>query len=173
MPPADAPPKTCVTVVIPALNEAKRIASVVAYALADPATAEVVVVDDSSIDDTAALAREAGARVVTSTMLGKGPSMHDGLLAAQCEFVAYLDGDLAGLRRRVGILTANGGLYLMQELRRGTAGCVTYQAGDTYAWGPVKITSTSCPLAKWRHWGLARAMWETSVPWAPRAAMGP
>lgn len=73
VPPADAPPKTCVTVVIPALNEAKRIASVVAYALADPATAEVVVVDDSSIDDTAALAREAGARVVTSTMLGKGP----------------------------------------------------------------------------------------------------
>ncbi len=88
----------CVTVVIPALNEAKRIASVVAYALADPATAEVVVVDDSSIDDTAALAREAGARVVTSTMLGKGPSMHDGMLAAQCEIVAYLDGDLAGLR---------------------------------------------------------------------------
>ena len=92
------PPQACVTVVIPALNEAKRIASVVAYARADPATAEVVVVDDSSIDDTAALAREAGARVVTSSMLGKGPSMHDGMLAAQCEIVAYLDGDLAGLR---------------------------------------------------------------------------
>jgi phosphoserine phosphatase len=94
----DLAPGACVTVVIPALNEAKRIASVVAYALADPATAEVVVVDDSSIDDTAALAREAGARVVTSTMLGKGPSMHDGMLAAQCDIVAYLDGDLAGLR---------------------------------------------------------------------------
>ncbi|MDP1646855.1 MAG: glycosyltransferase [Rubrivivax sp.] len=92
------PPKACVTVVIPALNEARRIAGVVAYALADPATAEVVVVDDSSIDDTAALARAAGARIVTSSMLGKGPSMHDGMLAAQCEIVAYLDGDLAGLR---------------------------------------------------------------------------
>ncbi|HSQ73012.1 MAG TPA: glycosyltransferase, partial [Rubrivivax sp.] len=75
------PPLACVTVVIPALNEARRIASVVAYALADPATAEVVVVDDSSIDDTAALARQAGARVVTSSMLGTGPSMHDGMLA--------------------------------------------------------------------------------------------
>ena len=31
-------------------------------------------------------------------MLGKGPSMHDGVLAAQSELVAYLDGDLAGLR---------------------------------------------------------------------------
>lgn len=96
--PAPLPPAACVTVVIPALNEAKRIASVVAYALADPATAEVVVVDDSSIDDTVALARAAGARVVTSTMLGKGPSMEDGLREARCEIVAYLDGDLAGLR---------------------------------------------------------------------------
>lgn len=95
---AALPPTACATVVIPALNEAKRIASVVAYALSDPATAEVVVVDDSSIDDTVALARAAGARVITSTMLGKGPSMHDGLLEAQCEIVAYLDGDLAGLR---------------------------------------------------------------------------
>lgn len=98
-PPLEALPQAaCVTVVIPALNEARRIASVVAYALADPATAEVVVVDDSSIDDTAALASAAGARIVTSSMLGKGPSMYDGMLAAQCEIVAYLDGDLAGLR---------------------------------------------------------------------------
>jgi phosphoserine phosphatase len=91
-------PGAAVSVVIPALNEARRIASVVSYALADPATAEVIVIDDSSIDDTAALARAAGARVITSTMLGKGASMHDGALAASQDFVAYLDGDLAGLR---------------------------------------------------------------------------
>lgn len=87
-----------VSVVIPALNEAKRIASVVRYAFSDPATAEVLVVDDSSIDDTAALARAAGARVVTSTMLGKGASMHDGAMHAKHELLVYLDGDLAGLR---------------------------------------------------------------------------
>ena len=138
VPPADAPPKTCVTVVIPALNEAKRIASVVAYALADPATAEVVVVDDSSIDDTAALAREAGARVVTSTMLGKGPSMHDGLLAAQCEFVAYLDGDLAGLRP--GIVSD-----LCAPLRRGEADFVKARFGR----GGGRVTElTAKPMLK-------------------------
>ena len=49
------------SVLIPALNEAKRIAQVVAYARADPATGEVIVIDDSSIDATAALARNAGA----------------------------------------------------------------------------------------------------------------
>jgi glucosyl-3-phosphoglycerate synthase len=87
----------CATVVIPALNEAARIASVVRYAWSDPATAEVIVVDDSSIDDTARLAHEAGAKVITSSMLGKGASMHDGLLRATQDWVVYLDGDLAGL----------------------------------------------------------------------------
>ncbi len=91
------------SVVIPALNEARRIAQVVAYALADPAMAEVIVIDDSSIDDTARLARLAGARVVTSSMLGKGVSMHDGVGFAACDILVYLDGDLAGLRK--GIIT--------------------------------------------------------------------
>jgi phosphoserine phosphatase len=91
----------CATVVIPALNEAGRIASVVRHALADPATAEVIVVDDSSIDDTARLARQAGAQVITSTMLGKGASMHDGVAVAQCDLIVYLDGDLAGLRPNI------------------------------------------------------------------------
>lgn len=94
----DAPIGPCATVIIPALNEAARIASVVAHALSDPATAEVIVVDDSSTDDTARLAHEAGAIVVTSSMLGKGASMRDGLGHARHEFVAYLDGDLTGLR---------------------------------------------------------------------------
>lgn len=70
----------------------------VRHALADEATGEVIVVDDSSIDDTVALAKAAGARVVTSTMLGKGASMRDGLDIASYPFVAYLDGDLTGLR---------------------------------------------------------------------------
>jgi hypothetical protein len=95
---AELPLAATVTVVIPALNEAKRIASVVAFALADPATAEVLVVDDSSIDDTAALARADGARVVTSTLLGEGASMHDGAMQARQELLVYLDGDLASLR---------------------------------------------------------------------------
>ncbi len=92
------PVRACATVVIPALNEARRIAEVVRYALGDPATAEVVVIDDSSIDETAALARDAGARVLTSTMLGKGASMRDGVMAAAHDLVVYLDGDLTGLR---------------------------------------------------------------------------
>ena len=94
-------PTALVSVIIPALNESKRIADVVRYALADPVTAEVIVIDDSSIDDTAVLAREAGASVIRSTMLGKGASMQDGVDAANYDVVVYLDGDLAGLRPNI------------------------------------------------------------------------
>ena len=100
-PPLQLATAACATVVIPALNEAKRIADVVAYALRDPATAEVIVVDDSSVDDTAALAARAGAKVITSSMLGKGASMHDGVLHAQRDLLVFLDGDLAGLRPNI------------------------------------------------------------------------
>jgi phosphoserine phosphatase len=86
-----------VSVIIPALNEERRIADVVRFARGDPATGEVIVVDDCSIDDTASLAREAGARVVRSSMLGKGASMADGVAAAKGEVLVFLDGDLAGL----------------------------------------------------------------------------
>jgi glucosyl-3-phosphoglycerate synthase len=121
---APCPLVACASVVIPALNEAARIASVVRHALADPATAEVIVVDDSSIDDTAQLARQAGAEVITSTMLGKGASMCDGVGVAGCELVVYLDGDLAGLRP--GIVTD-----LCRPLVEGEADFVKARFGRT------------------------------------------
>ena len=101
------------SVLIPALNEAKRIAQVVAYARADPATGEVIVIDDSSIDATAALARNAGATVVTSTLLGKGASMRDGVALAKHDMLVYLDGDLSGLRK--GIITQLVGPLIRNE----------------------------------------------------------
>lgn len=88
----------CASVIIPALNEEHQIGHVVRHALADPATAEVIVVDDSSIDATVARAIQAGARVVTSSLLGKGASMADGAREAQQDCLVYLDGDLKGLR---------------------------------------------------------------------------
>lgn len=101
VPALPAPLVACATVVIPALNEAARIADVVRHALADAVTAEVIVVDDSSIDDTVKLAQQAGAKVITSTMLGKGASMRDGVNAAQYELIVFLDGDLSGLRPNI------------------------------------------------------------------------
>ncbi|GBD36654.1 Glucosyl-3-phosphoglycerate synthase [bacterium HR36] len=86
-----------ISVIIPALNEAASIQEVVQFARRHPLVTEVLVVDDGSIDGTPQLAQQAGARVISSTLLGKGASMEDGLWAAQNEVVVYLDGDLQGL----------------------------------------------------------------------------
>ncbi len=87
-----------VSVIIPVLNEAATIGSVVHLALQSAAVHEVIVVDDGSIDGTPEIAQEAGAKVITSTLLGKGASMEDGLREAETEVLAYLDGDLEQLR---------------------------------------------------------------------------
>lgn len=83
-----------VTVIIPTLNEAENIVSVIRFAQADTLVSEVIVVDDKSTDNTVSLAKNAGAKVITSTKLGKGASMKDGVLCAQNNIVLFLDGDI-------------------------------------------------------------------------------
>jgi glycosyltransferase involved in cell wall biosynthesis len=58
-----------------------------------PGTFAVVVVDNGSTDDTAAVARRLGATVVTEAQPGYGAAVHAGLLAGSRPFVAFLDGD--------------------------------------------------------------------------------
>jgi len=82
------------TVIIPALNEEKTIAAVVKFCLRHPLVNEVIVVDDTSEDNTANVAREAGAIVVTSKVRGKGISMKDGIHKASNEIILFLDADI-------------------------------------------------------------------------------
>lgn len=86
-----------ITVIIPVLNESPTVSSVIEFARKAPGVTEVIVVDDGSIDGTPELATQAGARVVTSTLMGKGASMEDGVWAAQNDVLVYLDGDLTEL----------------------------------------------------------------------------
>lgn len=86
-----------ISVIIPVLNEAATVRTVIDFVRAAPQVAEIIVVDDGSIDGTPELARAAGAQVITSTLLGKGASMRDGLRAARYDWLVYLDGDLVGL----------------------------------------------------------------------------
>ncbi len=83
-----------ITVVIPALNEEKSVASVVALAKENSAVTEVIVVDDKSFDKTIENAKGAGAVVITSTKLGKGASMKDGVLYAKNPVIVFLDADI-------------------------------------------------------------------------------
>jgi phosphoserine phosphatase SerB len=83
-----------ISVIIPALNEASTIQAVVRLCIDSALVSEVIVVDDKSIDDTVILAKEAGARVITSTKLGKGTSMRDGMMTARNEVLVFLDADI-------------------------------------------------------------------------------
>ena len=83
-----------VTVIIPALNEEKTIGQVVRLAKNSPNVTEIIVVDDKSMDNTIEEARKEGASVITSTKLGKGASMKDGILVAKNEVIAFLDADI-------------------------------------------------------------------------------
>ena len=87
-----------VAVVIPAFNEAQTLSPVVAAAL--ELTPDVVVASDGSTDETAQVARDAGARVIElPTNAGKGPALKAALEATQAEYVLMLDADLVGLSR--------------------------------------------------------------------------
>lgn len=83
-----------ITVIIPALNEEKTVAQVIALAKQSLNVSEVIVVDDKSIDNTVEESKKAGATVITSTKLGKGASMKDGALVAKNEILVFLDADI-------------------------------------------------------------------------------
>ncbi len=83
-----------ITVIIPALNEEATISSVVQLALRSSKVTEVIVVDDKSMDKTVEEAGRAGAVVITSTKLGKGASMKDGVLTANNKIIVFLDADI-------------------------------------------------------------------------------
>ena len=83
-----------ITVIIPALNEEATVGKVVSLARKSQHVTEVIVVDDKSLDNTVEEARKEGAVVITSTKLGKGTSMKDGILVAKNEFIVFLDADI-------------------------------------------------------------------------------
>jgi glycosyltransferase involved in cell wall biosynthesis len=88
------------SIVIPAYNEAQRLpqtlARIQAYLAQQHYAAEVLVVDDGSEDDTAALAEHsAGVQVLRCSHRGKGFAVRAGALAARGTYILLCDADLA------------------------------------------------------------------------------
>ena len=91
-----APQQPRIAAVIPALDEAPSIGGVVEGLRHRGLLADVVVVDNGSIDGTGETARRAGARVVREGRRGYGYACKAGVLAAEeAVVVVLLDGDAA------------------------------------------------------------------------------
>lgn len=85
---------TDLTIVIPARNESSTIAEVVRELRAKFPEAGLLVVNDGSTDETAELARRAGATVLTHPQsMGNGAAVKTGLAHATTKLVACLDAD--------------------------------------------------------------------------------
>ena len=80
-----------VTVCIPSRNEAENLPHVVeaARGYAD----DLLVVDGHSTDDTVAVARELGARVVSDGGEGKGDGIRTGIREAHGDIIVFIDAD--------------------------------------------------------------------------------
>lgn len=89
-----------VSCIIPAFNEGPRIAAVLAVVTSHPLIAEVIVVDDGSTDDTAAIAENfATVQLIRMDQNGgKSRSLAAGFARAREPHVLLVDSDLEGLR---------------------------------------------------------------------------
>lgn len=96
-------PHMRMTVVIPAYNEAKNIAAMVdsieQYRSAKDIDCDIIIVDDGSVDDTAAIARDLSAKYKGICLLelqrnyGKGKAVREGMLRAQGDCILFIDAD--------------------------------------------------------------------------------
>lgn len=91
------------SIVIPAYNERRRLpatlSSIAEYLEVSDVRAEVIVVDDGSIDGTAKAAKQVPGKGMPPKVIGfegnrgKGAAVKEGLLAARGDFVLFMDAD--------------------------------------------------------------------------------
>ncbi len=147
-----------VAVIVPAFNEAERIAATIVGARTLPGVALVVVVSDGSSDETGECARRAGAHVVSHARnRGKAAAMETGADAAQNALAGdfcllFLDADLGN--------TAGAAAGLLAPVLCGAAdmSIATFPrlAGRRRGGGVGAVVRTA-------RWGIARATGRTMI----------
>ena len=89
-------PRPTVSVVVPCYNGARFLRETLASALAQPhAVLEIIVVDDGSTDDSAAIAESFGppVRVIRQANQGESVARNRGIDEAKGDWIAFLDAD--------------------------------------------------------------------------------
>jgi 4,4'-diaponeurosporenoate glycosyltransferase len=159
-------PRVAVAAIVPARNEAEIIGGLIEALVAQAGPHdEVVVVDDHSTDDTAAIAATAGARVLLAgdfddSWLGKPHACHLAALDTTAPLLVFVDADVqppGNLLDRLAAITGDGEVVTVQPWHRterayeqasllpnivAMMGCAAFtplgqRAAATVAFGPV------------------------------------
>jgi Glycosyl transferase family 2 len=138
---ATSSPRPLVSVIVPAHNARLTIVEAVASALAQTyRPLEVVVVDDGSADNTAAVVREGfdgDVHVISAPHRGRGAARNTGLAAGRGTYVQFLDADDLLAPEKVEAQIA----FLEANPQYGVAyGPVEYFAADdpSHRWRPIR-----------------------------------
>lgn len=122
-----------VSIIIPAFNEAAMIADVVRSvreaARAIEYDCEVIVVNDASSDDTAAIAEAGGARVVHVNNRQISKTRNDGARAARGKYFIFLDGDTLLPEQ-----TLVAAIHALEDGAAGGGGFVLFDEGIPWYW---------------------------------------
>lgn len=163
---------------IPAHDEAERIADTVRAARAVPGIDRVFVVDDASSDETGQRAKAAGAEVLRLLKnVGKGRALDEGLARVRedADVLVLLDGDLGATASQAALLlgpvlageadmavatfprpATRAGFGLVKGLARSGIRALGGRAGRTFP--------AAAPLSGQR--AMTRACWELATPFA-------
>jgi glycosyltransferase involved in cell wall biosynthesis len=83
-----------IAVICPAWQAARTLSETLASVRSQTlAAAEVIVVDDGSVDATASIAQANGARVLRRSHAGAAAAMNAGIAASECGLLAFIDAD--------------------------------------------------------------------------------
>jgi cellulose synthase/poly-beta-1,6-N-acetylglucosamine synthase-like glycosyltransferase/peptidoglycan/xylan/chitin deacetylase (PgdA/CDA1 family) len=126
-----------VSIVVPAYNEKECIADTVRSLVATDYPVEVIVIDDGSLDDTAAIVAALGlpnVQVARQANAGKAAALNHGISLARHDLIVMIDGDTVFEPETV--------RRLVQPFANPTVGAV---AGNT------KVANRRSMIAAWQH----------------------
>jgi glycosyltransferase involved in cell wall biosynthesis len=156
-----------ISIIIPALNEAESIGQVVAE-MPWHLIAECIVVDNGSIDETASIATQAGARVIRSPR-GYGAACLAGSNAAlpSSTILVYMDGDgsdvIAGLPVLVSPIENNEADFVIGSRIRGKREAGSLLPSQIFAGRLVGILLRLLGKGRYTDMGPFRAIRRTSL----------
>jgi len=94
-----------ISIIIPAYNESRTVGDLVSKIVELYPEFEVLVVNDSSTDDTSAVAKDAGAKVFSHPYnIGNGAAVKSGIRHASGDILVFIDGDLQHWHTSISIL---------------------------------------------------------------------